>query len=486
MNAIQMCCRAVAILICLTVTVAAVGCGVDAGEDWVGLPGVYNYSPSIIQTGNERQVWWCGESPNPAESRRNADAIIYESMNLVTAHANGSPQMVMAETPNSWDSAFSCNPKVVAGTFSNPLGDGHSYQYAMYYVGTAKLSGLANSIGVAFSNDGTSWKKYPEPVIQTTSSETYGLGQPVPYNTDGKSAIRLFYEESDSSVSHIAAISTDGIHFTVQGTLTTAGLDPDDPQASWGDMAYDPKADYWYAIFNQPVRATSTTGGVIERGQFGVELYKIPANALLTGTSPWEELGTIDTSATGYESNFIAGLVHDPYGNLTVGSYPDIEMYVSESDPQPSWNASPAAAGESAQPDSWELHLEKWIPNQSLLPLSRYFNGNVHEVTTGWVDPSAGFRLEFVLAHLYNSPQQGATVPLYGCKHGNTDYFVSLDSACESQRILGKVGYGYSQSAPGLNLVPLYSCKTDHDDFVSKDPKCEGQTTVQLLGYALP
>ena len=39
----------------------------------------------------------------------------------------------------------------------------------------------------------------------------------------------------------------------------------------------------------------------------------------------------------------------------------------------------------------------------------------------------ADFSLQSTLGHLYESPQQGATVAFYGCKSGETDYFVSLD-----------------------------------------------------------
>jgi hypothetical protein len=66
------------------------------------------------------------------------------------------------------------------------------------------------------------------------------------------------------------------------------------------------------------------------------------------------------------------------------------------------------------------------------------------------------------------------------------DYFVSLDSACEGARILGTNGYAYSAPASGLNLIALYRCSTGYDHFVSTDPKCEGQSTQQLLGYVLP
>lgn len=422
---------------------------------------------------------------NPADRSQQSDAIRYESINLTADSVDG-PRTVMAEARHAWDSAFSCNPRVIGGIFKNPFDDGQSYQYAMYYVGTAAVSGLGNSIGVAFSNDGISWRKYPTPIIQDGASENYGPGQPAAYNADGKAAITLLYEESDSTVRHIEATSADGLHFTVQGTLTCAGLDPDDPQASWGDIAYDSKTHSWYALFNRQLRAPSTTGNVLERGQLGVELYRIPASSLLTGATPWQQLDTIDTNMTGYESNFIAGFVHDVYGNLNVGSYPDIDMYVAESSPQPSWDASPGDAANTALPQNWTIHLEKWSPNSSSLPFYQYFNGKVHEVTTGWIDPSGGFHQESLLGHLEPAPRQGADLSFYACKRGRSDYFVSLDSACEGQRILGRDGYGYSRPVAGLELVGLYRCSTGHDHFVSQNPGCEGQKEDEFLGYALP
>jgi hypothetical protein len=120
------------------------------------------------------------------------------------------------------------------------------------------------------------------------------------------------------------------------------------------------------------------------------------------------------------------------------------------------------------------------------MPLKRYYNGASHLVTTGWVSPSGGFGEGMLLGHIYESPQQGATVPFYACKNGSRDYFVSRDSACEGQWILGKNGYGYAQPDANLNLVAIYRCSTSQDHFVSLDPKCEGKTTDKLLGYVLP
>ncbi len=478
---------AIGIIVVLRTVLLTTGCSSPSlPQGAVGNAGHYNYSPSIIETGNIRQFWWCSSGANPNDASQNTDAIFYESIDMSTLESSGLT-LVLAETPGAWDSAYICNPKVIGGVFANPLGDSQNYSYAMYYVGTAAINGVNNSIGVAFSNDGIHWKKYPQPVIPSTSKTQYGVGQPALYNADQKAAIHMFYEDSNPTVHHVAAVSTDGLHFNVQGTLTFNGLDPDDPQPGWGDMSYDAKAGEWYAVFNRPLRPKSTTGGVLERGQYGIELYKIPQDALFTGASPWQQLVTMDTNATGFESNFIAGLVHDSYGNVNVASYPAIQMYTSLSYPPPNWDATAAEAANSAAVPTWILMPMDWSPEASAtIPFNRYFNGSVHEVTTGWISPDGGFQLQRLLGHLYANPLHGATVPFYACKAAQTDYFVSLDVACEGQRILGKDGYGYAQPVDGLNLVALYRCSTGQDHFVSKDPKCEGQTTDELLGYVVP
>jgi len=412
-----------------------------------------------------------------------SDTVQYESINVLTKNHDG-PMPVLGETQYSWDADFACNPRVIRGVFANPLANGETYTYAMYYVGTDALQGNNNRIGVAFSSDGKAWKKYPHPIISPQSLIGYGVAQPVLYNSDHHSALRMFYEVSYPVSHHIEATSTDGVHFTDVGTLTTAGLDPANPNPSWGDMAYDPQTSYWYAAFNQPFRNASTTGGVAEYGQYGIQMYRIPDASLLTGATPWQLVTTVDTCLTGYESNFIPSFLRDPYGNLNVGSYPSIQMYTSISNPPPPWNATPMMAGKFGSTGNWDISSATWVPNQPLKALNRYFNGTTHEATTGWIDPLGGFSLQSTLGHLYESPQQGATVPLYSCKSGSTDYFVSTDVSCAGTRILGVNGYGYS--APASNLVPLYLCSTGTDHLVSNDSNCEGKGAGQLLGYALP
>jgi hypothetical protein len=455
----------------------------------VGRAGRWDYTPSVLQTGHVQKFWWCGSARNPADTSQDTDTILYESIDLDSGQRIG-PTVVLAETPGAWDSAYTCNPQVVPGQFSNPLGDGQTYSYALYYVGTANVNGSQNGIGVAFSNDGVSWKKYPSPVIPTTNMNGYGAAQPVPYNSDGKQAITLFFEDDAPSLPpnhHWETTSSDGVHFTTTGLLTTNGLSVYAGLPSWADMAYNPADNYWYAIFNLPYRPSSTTGGVVENGQYGIQLYRIPKDDLLTGNTGWQLLKTFDTNMTDYESLFLAGLLRDGGdGNLYIGSGGTIGVFPSFSNAHVAWNEKPETAAAWAQPDNWDINYYSWSPsNSNLYELNRYKNNSSHWVTTGWIDGSA-FTLEGTLGLVYTAPQGSATVALFNCKASATDAFVSLDQGCEGSYIIGLNGYIYGQPPAGQTVIAIYRCSGNNDHFVSTDPACEGSHTDELLGYILP
>jgi hypothetical protein len=223
----------------------------------------------------------------------------------------------------------------------------------------------------------------------------------------------------------------------------------------------------------------------VERGQYGFQLYRIPNSSLLTGKTPWQMLKSIDTNLTGYESNFLPSLLHDMYGNINIGSYPKLALFVSTSLPQPDWNASPTAAADTAEIHKWAIAANSYDPAEKTLALKRYVNSDTYETTTGWID-TAKFFPDGTLGHLYTTPQNGANQPFYGCKEGSMGYFVSLDPACSGQRILGLNGYGYAQQPTGVDTVPLYSCTSKHGSFLSSDSGCKGEGTGTLFAYALP
>jgi hypothetical protein len=495
--------RAAILLALLCDFLTATGCtGVSLNKPpgaFLGRAQAYDYSPAAIQIGNLQQFWWCGEAHNPALQSQVTDSILYASVD-VTTQVSSVPVVVLSETPGAWDSAYTCNPKVIGGVFNNPLGDGVTYTYAMYYAGTSSPIGIANSIGVAFSNDGVHWNKYPQPVIMSPTQGFYGVGQPAVYNSDHKSGIWLFYEdlEGPAPPQHYEATSTDGVHFSLQGQITKNGQQNDPLDGTWGDMAYDSAAGYWYGAFNMPLRNPSVTGGVQERGQLGVALYRIPQDSLLTGASAWQRLASFDTNLTGHEANFIAAFLRDQYGNVNVGPYPTIQLYTSMSNPVPPWNASPAEAGLSGGIANWDIGSVQWVPANSKVPLMSYSNGTSTEVTTGYIDPSAGFKLGSTLAHVFQGPQSGANVALYGCKSGATSYFVTTDSTCGGSLLLGVTGYLYSAPQSGVSLVPLYNCSNAAAAYVSNNATCQGagastntsagpaSAAGALLGYALP
>jgi hypothetical protein len=454
----------------------------------VGRPQLYDYSTSVIQAGEIRRFWWCGQGHNPDFRSQFTDTILYASINATTGEQVG-PQVVLAETPGAWDSGYVCNPHVVLGTFANPLGDGVTYTHALYYVGTADTEYTRNSIGAAFSNDGVHWKKYPSPVIPLHADSVSGPAQPTAFNQDGKQAITLFYEDDALPLGtnhHMEATSPDGVHFTDVGPLTTNGLTIPANLASWGDLALNSDG-FWYATFNLPNRGVNTTGGIRELTSPGIELYRIPKDDLLAGKTGWQQLRVVDTNSTGYEALFLANFLTDGHGNLALDSNATIQMFPAFSNQPIRWNDSPRVAGSRANPNLWDIGVLSWSPSESnTQDLNQYYNGTAHVVTTGWIDPNGGFQLQKTFGKIYKAPQNGATVGLNGCKAGSTDAFLSLDSGCEGQIVSGINGYVYAAPFAGMTLKPIYRCVTDHDHFVSNDPKCEGSSTEQLLGYVLP
>ncbi len=452
----------------------------------VGRAAAYDYSPSIILKGGQLQLWWCGKGRNPEKQSQMSDTILYETIDTLNGRQS-KPIIVLGETPGSWDAIFTCNPRVIGGAFTNPLGDGQTYQYEMFYVATAAPTGVDNSIGAAFSHDGVTWTKYRDPVILSTSPNAYGVGQPVVYNTDGKSDLVLLYEDTTPTLHHVKATTADGIHFTVEGTSTTNGLDLKNPTPSWGDAGYDPVTKCWYAAFNLPVRNPGTTGNLTEYGQYGIQLYRIPDSSLLSGAMPWQLLQTFDTNWTGNEENFIAGFLKDPFGNLNVGAYPQIRLYPSMSNPRPAWNDDGKALASTAEPVTWDIGVSSYIPDHPTVTLARFLNDSSYNVTTGYLDPNGNYKRDKVIGHLYLGPQNGATTPFYNCKSGTKDYYVSTDNSCGNNYVVGVEGYGYSKPITDQAMVPLYRCVSSGlGHFVSSDGECEGSGTGTLLGYALP
>lgn len=434
----------------------------------------YNYAPSMFQDGNTQYFWWCGYGQSPSTGV-SGDVIWYSSVNLNT-YVWTTPQRVLWPDYGQWDSALTCDPSVIAGSFNVP-GIGGPYSYAMYYGGTDRADGTNTRVGVAFSNDLVNWVKYPgNPVIspqcpvtqQGCPTSTYGAGNPSTYSDDGVSRLRIFYTDTSTGYGNRVWISytSDGIHFSAPKLVSNQGTAGGIALTSNADFAQDWSAQAWYAIVPDRLR----TG---DRERFSMTLYTMSDAQFDSGNGLWQPLGTIDSNLTGYYLNHSPGFWRDKYGNLT-GQLPAVELYFAEG---------------TDDPNTWQLTWVKWFPQPNSLSFDRYYSSsqNLHWVSAGYVPTGVGYYYEQTLGYLLMAPQPGMS-GIYGChgSYGGLYQFVSTDPNCEGQFVNGLNGYLYT-SQPDPNVIPtqaLYRCRSGADHFVSPDPYCEGTVTEYLLGYA--
>ncbi|HEY0828218.1 MAG TPA: hypothetical protein VGE40_08985, partial [Bacilli bacterium] len=205
----------------------------------------YNYGPTVMIDGATTKMWWCAHNPNH-HSAWDGDSIWYSSK-TTDGGTWSTAQMVMEVSASGWDSLDICDPSVVKGAFAY---NGHTYAYAMYYSAADAAVGPSNTqIGVAFSDNGTTWVKYAaNPIITYAYFVTggYGVGMQTAYNSNlsGSNITLAYFDATGSSAQpSFVVTSTDGINFNIGGRQTlpapVAGV-------SIGDIAYSPTEGIWY------------------------------------------------------------------------------------------------------------------------------------------------------------------------------------------------------------------------------------------------
>lgn len=122
----------------------------------------------------------------------------------------------------------------------------------------------------------------------------------------------------------------------------------------------------------------------------------------------------------------------------------------------------------------------------STRPLVRYRTPQGgYLITTDLIDPSTGYQIEQWLGSVYDAEHPNTRL-LYNCQtRASHAQFVSTDAHCTGQVVQGTLGWVYTSPPWNPVTVPLYSCARQSDYFVSTSPSCEGQKTIQLLGYAI-
>jgi hypothetical protein len=115
--------------------------------------------------------------------------------------------------------------------------------------------------------------------------------------------------------------------------------------------------------------------------------------------------------------------------------------------------------------------------------IHRAFNPSTgtHWVTTGPIGP--GWFHEMALGYAL-SRDGGDRTALFGCLNGAADHFLSRDPGCEGQRTLDGEGRLYTSPPAGVPTVPVYRCRVGGSHFAYNDPGCEGTTSEGLLGHA--
>jgi hypothetical protein len=258
----------------------------------------YNYVPTTIRAGNRLQIWWCGLGSS-------SDNIFYQTID-VDRQVYGPVVSVLQPTPGAWDSLHTCDPSVLRGNWEH---EGIRYTYAMYYTGTDDPAnhGSTNGVGVAYSNDGITWVKFPQPIFRDppTSPRSYGIGQQGLFKADGQMAVYAFINRVTPAGSVWSLYhSPDGRRFEQPiGVVTKNGLVT--PEILQADFAYDQATSYVYMATDR--------GGTLQ----AIDVYRIALCNVTRSDKAWEKVAEYNPSTTGQPYNQGPGLLRDEVGAIT-------------------------------------------------------------------------------------------------------------------------------------------------------------------------
>jgi len=285
----------------------------------------YVYAPAVVREGDTEHLFSC----HNAEDGVFKDHIFYTK--IVGGAVVESRSVLQAGPAGAWDSFHVCDPAVVAGKFTY---EGHTYNYAMFYLGNDVDASRHNQIGVAFADTlGGTWVKYPEPIVTHPDDGFWGAGQPSVTSIDGQGWLMLFFTRGDASATagYRVEVRLADMANPVVGAplrLTNAGLSRTDGAPDFlnnFDVAYDPSRDRFYAV-REVHPYPSGDPSYIAGAQ---QLVSISGGAVWGGGGAWRVEGTLNAAVTGFARNHNAALLRTPYGTLP---QPDrIDVYFTDS-----------------------------------------------------------------------------------------------------------------------------------------------------------
>ncbi|QNA93874.1 MULTISPECIES: hypothetical protein [unclassified Microbacterium] len=282
--------------------------------------GYYAYAPSVVRDGDTEWIWTC----------HNDEFRVIEDHIYLTKRVDGvvvsSESVLQASTGAAWDSFHTCDPSVVKGRFD---WDGTRYRYAMFYLGNDVDASAHNQIGVAFAEDPEGpWLKYPDPIVTTPDTTSWGAGQPTAVSLSAASGrVILGYTRGDSSTrAYVVTVDlsrVDRLRVSPERQVTNAGLTGADGAPDYlngFDMAIDPSRREVMVVREQhpyPVDNPWWIGP-------SVQVDRMPLKHFLRGTGTWAPSGDIDEELTGFDRVHNAGLVRTWTGELPEPDAPEV------------------------------------------------------------------------------------------------------------------------------------------------------------------
>lgn len=270
-------------------------------------PNKYDAYPTHLFIDGVHHVWWC------SNSNETADDGIFLATKASSLGPNGwsTPEELFNHTDSPWATHHVCDPSVLKARF---LYGGNEYAYALYYTAddASRPEGVNNSIGVAFSNNLTSWVAHSEAVILPDNGfeGNYGAGQSG--TGFGPALNTIYHTYFDATNGHRVRLkhSTDGLTFgptpSIDTFLTNAGRTGTDGREA--DIAYNPLDNRWYAA----ITSTDPWGGPLG------EVRMLRSSALNSLTASWQLLGIINKNLTGEELHHNPGLAKNEDGTLYI------------------------------------------------------------------------------------------------------------------------------------------------------------------------
>ncbi|MEU4014457.1 hypothetical protein AB0E56_04250 [Microbacterium sp. NPDC028030] len=282
--------------------------------------GYYSYAPSVVRDGDTEWIWTC----------HNDEFRVIEDHIYLTKRVDGvvvsSESVLQASTGASWDSFHTCDPSVVKGRFD---WDGTRYRYAMFYLGNDVDASAHNQIGVAFAEDPEGpWLKYPDPIVTTPDTTSWGAGQPTAVSVSGASGrVILGYTRGDSSTrAYVVTVDlskVDRLRVSPERQVTNAGLTGADGAPDYlngFDMAIDRSRREIMVVREQHPYPGDNPWWIGP----SVQVDRMPLRHFLRGTGTWVPSGDIDEELTGFDRVHNAGLVRTWTGELPAPDAPEV------------------------------------------------------------------------------------------------------------------------------------------------------------------